>query len=104
MLTFNVINPEKNSGDKITGFHFFLFLASNTQATLFDTDMGAPIVWGTKDKVSLIMSQQLPKIVKDKSISIQIYKWAGGKFTFKSQKLVGNNTDEIKTFLHKNGI
>lgn len=104
MLTFNVINPEKNSGDKIKGINFFLFIASNTQATLFDTDMGSPIVWGTKDKVSLIMSQQLPEIVKSKSISIQIYKWTGGKFSFRSQKLVSNNTDEIKMFLHRNGV
>jgi hypothetical protein len=104
MLTFNVINPDKNSSDKITGINFFLFVASNTQATLFDADMGSPIVWGTKDKVSLIMSQKLPEIITAKSISIQIYKWSGGKFTFKSQKMVSNNTDEIKMFLRRQGI
>jgi len=104
MLTFNVINPEKNNKSKINGNVFFMFIADSSHATLFDTDLASPIVWGSKSRVAVIMANKLPELSENKSIIIHIYRWIGGKFSLKVKGNVSNNTSEIKKFLRRNGI
>ena len=101
MITRNVLNTEKNSPDKIQGNHFFLFVASNTQATLYDQDMSAPIVWGSKDKVVAMTTDKMPELSVSTSINLQVYKWMGGKFSFKAGAWIKNTREDIKSFLHR---
>ena len=99
MLTRNNLNPEKNNSDKVEGNHFFVFISNSTTSTLFDMEMGAPILWGTKMVILLGVSKHLPVLCKHRRIKIDFYKWIGDKFTWKGKYDGPNDEERIKKLI-----
>ena len=101
MLTRNNLNPEKSTPDKIQGKYFFLFISDSMTTTLFDSEMGSPIYWGTKSEILLQMARKLPELCKFRTITIDFYKWVGGKFTWKGSYKGPNIEERIRAFTHR---
>ena len=101
MLTRNNLNPDKSSPDKIEGNRFFLFVSNSTTTTLFDSEMGSPVLWGTKSIVILATAKNLPVLCRFRQVQIDIYKWIGNKFSFKGSYKGNNKEDQIRSFINR---
>lgn len=104
MLVKNNINLEKNSSDKISGATFHLFVRDSLNATLFDADMGSPIIWGERNIVSAATRKNLPTLCKSREVVICFYKLSGEKYIHRGTYRGPNDEHRMRTFFLRVGL